>query len=104
MKEHCISIATVFRQRPGITRRAFIATTAGAALATRISAQPSREVLYNGIELAQPWPPRLRSWSPHPQRPPYLSSPPDVINIDVGRQLFVDDFLIEESSLYREFH
>jgi hypothetical protein len=94
----------VFRHRPGITRRAFIATTAGAALTTRISAQPSREVLYNGITLAQPWPPRRRSWSAAPERPPYLSSPPDVINIDVGRQLFVDDFLIEESSLHREFH
>jgi hypothetical protein len=94
----------VFRRRSGITRRAFIATTAGAALTTRLSAQPSREVLYNGIELAQPWPPRRRSWSAAPERPPYLSSPPDVVNIDVGRQLFVDDFLIEESALHREFH
>ena len=93
----------VFR-RPGITRRAFLATTAGAALSTRISAQPSREVLYNGITLAQPWPPRRRSFSNEPERPPYLASPPDVINIDTGRQLFVDDFLIDESSLYREFH
>ena len=39
-----------------------------------------------------------------PERPPYLASPPEVIRIDTGRQLFVDDFLIEESSLYREFH
>lgn len=42
--------------------------------------------------------------SPVPQRPPYLAAPPDVIDIDLGRQLFVDDFLIEESSLYRVFH
>jgi hypothetical protein len=94
----------VFRQRPGITRRAFLATTAGAALAARVSAQPSREVLYNSITLAQPWPPRRAILSPTLARPPYLSSPPDVINIDVGRQLFVDDFLIEESSLLRNFH
>jgi hypothetical protein len=94
----------VFRHRPGITRRAFLATAAGAALSPRISAQPAREVLYNGIELAQPWPPRRRTWSPHPERPPYLASPPAVINIDVGRQLFVDDFLIDESTLHREFH
>jgi len=94
----------VFRHQPGITRRAFLATAAGAALSARISAQPSREVLYNGITLAEPWPPRRRSFSPEPERPPYLSSPPDVINIDVGRQLFVDDFLIDESSLYREHH
>ena len=36
--------------------------------------------------------------------PAYLVDPPDVIDIDLGRQLFVDDFLIEESSLYRTFH
>jgi hypothetical protein len=93
----------VFR-RPGITRRAFLATTAGAALSPRLFAQPSREVLYNGIELARPWPPRRRSFSSESERPPYLASPPDVINIDTGRQLFVDDFLIDESSLFREFH
>jgi hypothetical protein len=27
---------------------------------------------------------------------PYLRHPPSVINVDVGRQLFVDDFLVEE--------
>ena len=94
----------VFRHRFGITRRAFLATAAGAALSARVSAQPSREVLYNGITLARPWPPRRARLSSAPERPPYLASPPDVINIDVGRQLFVDDFLIEESSLHREFH
>jgi hypothetical protein len=94
----------VFRHRPGFTRRAFLATAAGAALGARLSAQPRREVLYNGIELAQPWPPRRHSWSTIPERAPYLASPPGVINIDTGRQLFVDDFLIEESSLFREFH
>jgi hypothetical protein len=94
----------VFHRRFGITRRAFIATAAGAAFGARISAQPQRERLYNGIELAQPWPPRRHSWSAEPERAPYLASPPAVINIDVGRQLFVDDFLIEQSSLFREFH
>ena len=94
----------VFHHRFGLTRRAFLAATAGAALGARISAQPSADVLYNGITLARPWPPRRARLSPTPERPPYLASPPDVINIDVGRQLFVDDFLIEESSLHREFH
>ena len=94
----------VFHRRFGITRRAFLATAAGAALSARISAQPAGEVLYNGITLAQPWPPRRARLSPEPERPPYLASPPEIINIDVGRQLFVDDFLIEESSLHREFH
>ena len=72
--------------------------------ATRANAQPAREVLYNGITLPNPWPPRRHHLSSIPARPPYLASPPDVINIDVGRQLFVDDFLIEESSLHRAVH
>ena len=94
----------MFRRGFDITRRAFLATAAGAALGARTSAQPSREILYNGITLAQPWPPRRARLSPTPVRPPSLSSPPAIINIDVGRQLFVDDFLIEESSLQRDFH
>ena len=36
--------------------------------------------------------------------PPYLVDPPAVIPIDVGRQLFVDDFLIQSTSLTRRFH
>jgi len=36
--------------------------------------------------------------------PPYLTDPPAVIPIDIGRQLFVDDFLIDETSLSRTFH
>ena len=39
-----------------------------------------------------------------PIAPPYLIDPPTVIPIDVGRQLFVDDFLIEQTSLVRTFH
>ena len=35
---------------------------------------------------------------------PYLENPPAVVPIDVGRQLFVDDFLVEESTLSRTFH
>ena len=55
------------------------------------------ETLYNGITLGTPWPPRLRYPDEHPVTPPYLLDPPAVIPIDVGRQLFVDDFLIEET-------
>ena len=54
------------------------------------------EALYNGIILPDTWPPRdvdLRS--SQPQRVPYLESPPPVIPIDGGRQLFVDDFLVD---------
>ena len=35
---------------------------------------------------------------------PYLDNPPEIIPIDVGRQLFVDDFLIEQTTLQRTFH
>jgi len=36
--------------------------------------------------------------------PPYLLSPPAVIDINVGRQLFVDDFLIQQTTLSRAWH
>ena len=64
----------------------------------------TREVLYNGISLANPWPPSDRALAPTPRTPPYLIDRPAVVDIDVGRQLFVDDFLIEESTLTRTFH
>lgn len=38
------------------------------------------------------------------QSVPYLKNPPEVIDISVGRQLFVDDFLIEETDLTAEYH
>src|SRR5262249_28286004 len=57
-----------------------------------------------GIRLPSPWPPRLKDLSAEPMRVPYLTVPPAVIPIDVGRQLFVDDFLIEKTDLRRVFH
>ena len=62
------------------------------------------QVLYNGIELPETWPPRAKDYADKPERPPYLVSPPKQICIDVGRQLFVDDFLIESTTLQRDFH
>ena len=63
------------------------------------------QVLYNGIRLPSPWPPEIRKMSrERPPTPPYLAAPPAVIPIDVGRQLFVDNFLIESSSLKRTYH
>lgn len=62
------------------------------------------ERLYNGIELSTNWPPRTvdtADWAP--MAVPYLTAPPEVIPIDVGRQLFVDDFLIATSTLQRVF-
>lgn len=96
---------------PDFSRRDFLkAATVGALTTTGLTGReawgqtPTREVLYNGIRLGSPWPPDNRYFSPDPITPPYLADPPAVIPIDVGRQLFVDDFLIEESSLARTFH
>lgn len=63
------------------------------------------ELLYNGIQLPAEWPPRnLRINSHDPMSVPYLVCPPQVIPIDVGRQLFVDEFLIEYTDMKRNFH
>lgn len=71
---------------------------------TAAFAGPAR-VLHNGIELPAEWPPQTGDQrSTEPMDVPYLRSPPRVIPIDVGRQLFVDDFLIESTDLERVFH
>lgn len=63
------------------------------------------EKLYNGIVLPEVWPPQhLVPGSAEPMPVPYAQHPPKVIPIDVGRQLFVDDFLIEKTTLKRSFH
>ena len=56
--------------------------------------------LYNGIVLPQEWPPRIDPKDPNPIKAPYLEADniPKVIPIDLGRQLFVDDFLIESTN------
>lgn len=63
------------------------------------------EVLENGIVLPEVWPPQNRDpASDEPMPVPYLMHPPKVIPIDRGRQLFVDDFLIESTNLKRVYH
>jgi hypothetical protein len=65
----------------------------------------SGETLYNGVVLPDAWPPAapaMKAGEPMPV--PYLKQPPAVIPIDVGRQLFVDDFLIGQTTLTRTFH
>ena len=74
------------------------------ALLAELTALPQGEVLYNGIRLTSPWPPTNYVLTLEPVKPPYLASPPEVVPIDVGRQLFVDDFLIEQTTLKRTFH
>ncbi|MBQ7822243.1 MAG: glycosyl hydrolase family 32 [Clostridia bacterium] len=58
------------------------------------------EKLYNNVILED-------DFTREPSRPndiPYLKNPPEIINITVGRQLFVDNFLIEETDLVPEYH
>ena len=77
----------------------------GTGLLFFVLSASAQQVLYNGIKLPAVWPPRDVVLSAEPQPdPPYLLHPPDVIPIDLGRQLFVDDFLVEKTDLRREFH
>ncbi len=63
------------------------------------------EELYNGIVLPAEWPPKGSSDETNEQMPvPYLDSPPEHIPVDVGRQLFIDDFLIQDTTMQRVFH
>ena len=65
------------------------------------------ETLYNGIILPDGFPPSAEDGgraAGQPMPVPYLDNPPAVIPIDVGRQLFVDDFLIESTALVRKFY
>ena len=72
-----------------------------ACLAFAVDEKPGK-LLYNGIRLPQQWPPQIENLDDGPMRVPYLESPPSVIPIDVGRQLFVDDFLVETTTLKRK--
>ena len=63
------------------------------------------EVTYNGLRNPGEWPPKTqdpKSFEPMPV--PWLQNPPDIIPINFGRQLFVDDFLIEKTDLTRTYH
>jgi hypothetical protein len=92
-----------------MNRRQFLGQSAGGIAALAVSSLPCSaeakpETLYNGITLPSPWPPRLDVVPWDPVTPAYLTSPPSVIPIDLGRQLFVDDFLIETTNLKRTWH
>ncbi len=79
--------------------------TSAVPLAVRPWSENCGERLYNGIVLPEEWPPQtVNPGDTAPMAVPYLNSRPAVVPIDVGRQLFVDDFLIEESELERVFH
>jgi hypothetical protein len=83
-------------------RTAFIVLLGLVAATTWV--RSAEEVLFNGIVLPSVWPPRLEKLTREPMTVPYLVSPPAAIPIDLGRQLFMDDFLIEQTTLKRIFH
>ena len=58
------------------------------------------EKLYNNIILED----GFQNEPSDPDNVPYLKNPPEVINVNVGRQLFVDDFLIDKTDLAFCFH
>ncbi len=65
---------------------------------------------YNGIVVPDGWKFETDKTNGYRTDVPYLVSPekggyaPGLVNIDRGRQLFVDDFLIENSNLTRTYH
>ena len=62
------------------------------------------ELLYNGIRLPSVWPPQNVPKDRSVKPVPYLENIPERLPVNVGRQLFVDDFLIESTTLERRFH
>ena len=101
---------TMRRNRPFRLFLASLLCLAGWTVAAR-----GGEVLYNGIVLPEQWPPLLGDHPGVPPLvtwknfgrvpvPPYLERRPSTIDISVGRQLFVDDFLIAHTSLRRTWH
>lgn len=69
--------------------------------------QPETDnTIYNGITLPATWPIKRNAKSDirRGMTPYYLTSKPAVIKVDVGRQLFVDNFLIASTTLKRTWH
>ena len=70
----------------------------------------SENAIYNGIMIPEGWNHEIDRFSNEPNIPPYLKMQeeggyaPSVVNIDRGRQLFVDDFLIESTTLTKAYH
>ncbi len=75
---------------------------------TAVTTDPA--ALYNGIVYPEDYVFSGKNLNGQRQTPPYLLSAekggyhPDVVNIDVGRQLFVDDFLIDSTTLTQTYH
>ena len=79
----------------GILSNEEVGRTMDDLIAEEPAAAPG-ETLYNGIVLPREWPPYVDTADRSPMKIPYLQprNIPKTIPIDVGRQLFVDDFLV----------
>lgn len=63
------------------------------------------KTLHNGIVLPEHWPPGMANDGVRREMPlPYIENKPAVIPVNLGRQLFVDDFLIAETDMQRVSH
>ena len=94
-----------FRLKKWVVVVGFSKATAGVDIPEKPDRETKGELLYNGIQLPKEWPPRdINPRDTEPMRVPYLESPPAVIPIDVGRQLLIDDFLVEKTDLTRSYH
>ena len=63
------------------------------------------QTLSNGITLPDEWPPRYPLPTERKEMVvPYLEQKPEVMPINVGRQLFVDSFLISSTTLKSVYH
>ncbi len=61
---------------------------------------PGKLTLSNGVEISDAWPPTRNKETERKEMPvPYLENRQDLIPINLGRQLFVDDFLIKSTNL-----
>ena len=58
------------------------------------------KILSNGVEVPDIWPPKSNDETQRKTMPmPYLEKPQKVIPVNIGRQLFVDNFLIDSTNL-----
>lgn len=88
-----------------ITLAALIAWGGNQGASSQIEGAHGGEILHNGIHLPEQWPPRYDEPDSALQMPvPYLQAKPHVISVNVGRQLFIDSFLIAETNLSVQQH
>ena len=64
-----------------------------------------KTTLSNGVEISNVWPPNTNKETERKAMPvPYLQNRQKIVPINVGRQLFVDNFLVESTNLKSVYH